>query len=370
MASTAAPTLPPGAFDDRSPTVIGVVVFCLLFSTAMVALRLYTRIVLIKQMGIDDYACIVGLLVTYGSGVAITHMTSNGLGKHIYGLDPTTIPALVPRYLRDFYVSIVFYCAALLAIKLTFLFQYYRVLAVQQMRIVYMVAIVIVGGWGLSQLLVGIFICTPIEGFWDSTVESTCIPNIPQWYINAAGNIITDIAVFLLPLPAIWKLNLVKQQKILLLGIFCLGFLQCYSTVVISMIRIRYLKLFDDFTWENVDSSLWSMGELSSAITCACLPTLRPLVSRYFPNLAIGTRAGRSSGKNGYYAKTDEATGGGSKFRDPEASAHGQASKIASSSAADSEIELALGRDASHDGAASVGSSNEGSPKHRRADRD
>lgn len=110
-------------------------------------------------------------------------------------------------------------------IKLCFLFGYYRVLAVQHMRIVYIAAIVIVGAWSLSQVFVGIFICTPIQGFWNTSIESKCIPNIPQWYINAAGNIITDVAVFLLPLPALWKLTLPKQQKMLLLGIFCLGFL-------------------------------------------------------------------------------------------------------------------------------------------------
>lgn len=112
-----------------------------------------------------------------------------------------------------------------MAIKLCFLFGYYRVLGVQHMRMVYIVAIVIVGGWSLSQVFVGIFICTPVQGFWDTTIESKCIPNIPQWYINAAGNIITDVAVFLLPLPAIWGLTLAKRQKALLMGIFCLGFL-------------------------------------------------------------------------------------------------------------------------------------------------
>lgn len=126
---------------------------------------------------------------------------------------------------QDFYVSIVMYCCSLLFMKMSFLFQYYRVLAVQHMRIVYLVAIFIVGGWALSQVLVGIFICTPVQGFWDSTIESKCIPNIPQWYINAAGNIITDLAVFIMPLPALWKLVLPKAQKYFLVGIFSLGFL-------------------------------------------------------------------------------------------------------------------------------------------------
>jgi hypothetical protein len=100
----------------------------------------------------------------------------------------------------------VLYCAALLFIKPTFLFQYYRVLAVQNMKNVYIASIVIVGGWALSQVLVGIFTCSPVYGFWDSTAQAKCIPNIPQWYINAAGNITTNVVVFTLPLPAIWSL--------------------------------------------------------------------------------------------------------------------------------------------------------------------
>src|SRR5690349_17485815 len=117
------------------------------------------------------------------------------------------------------------YCAALLFLKLTFLFQYYRVLAVQQMRKVYIASIIIVGGWALSQVLVGIFMCIPISGFLDSTIDATCVPTTTQWYVNAAGNIITDLVVFALPLPAIWKLNLPKPSKIVLLFIFSLGFL-------------------------------------------------------------------------------------------------------------------------------------------------
>lgn len=200
---------------------------------------------------------------------------------------------------QDFYVSIVLYCAGLLFLKLTFLFQYYRVLAVSlQMRLVYWVAIFIVGAWALSQTLLGIFACTPVAAFWDKSIpDARCIPNLPQFHINAAGNIITDVAVFALPLPAIWKLNLVKAQKVVLLAIFSLGFF----TVVISIIRIRYLGVFEDFTWENAAPSMWSTGELTSALTCACLPTLKPFVSKFFPGLGdlLGRTTGAGSGDSG-----------------------------------------------------------------------
>ena len=109
---------------------------------------------------------------------------------------------------------------------MTFLLQYYRTFAInKRTRTILIIATVIVGGWSISQLGVQIFICTPVQAFWDPSVKGTCIPNIPQWYINAAGNIFTDIMVLTLPLPIIGRLNLGRSQKYMLMGIFCLGFL-------------------------------------------------------------------------------------------------------------------------------------------------
>ena len=66
------------------------------------------------------------------------------------------------------------------------------------------------------------------------------------------------------------------------------------------MIRIQYLKLSDDVTWDNVASSCWSVGELCCGITCACLPTLRPLLSGWFP----GMRSQNGKSDNKYYKRS------------------------------------------------------------------
>ncbi|KAJ0376402.1 hypothetical protein COL26b_005409 [Colletotrichum chrysophilum] len=154
-------------------------------------------------------------------------------------------------------------------------------MAVPKMRRIYAVAIVVVGAWAVSQLLIATFTCIPVEGFWDKTIKAYCIPNQPQWYVNAAGNIATDVAVFALPLPIFWHLSLPRKQKLLLMGIFSLGFF----TVAVSIVRTKYLSIQQDFTWTNVEASLWSLGEISSAVTCACLPTLRPLMTKLFPRM-------------------------------------------------------------------------------------
>ena len=50
------------------------------------------------------------------------------------------------------------------------------------------------------------------------------------------------------------------------------------------------------------------MGELTSALTCACLPTLRPFFSRFFPSLA-GSSAQPSTGYDKYKSAESELSG-------------------------------------------------------------
>ncbi|KAK0667334.1 hypothetical protein QBC41DRAFT_374776 [Cercophora samala] len=267
----------PDKYESQAGVVIAVVTLCLAVATTAVGLRSYSRATLIRQFGMDDWAAIVALLLAMGSGGMVASNTIYGHGRHIEVVDMS----IFWKYMRTFYTSIVLYNGSLTAIKITFLLQYWRILGTPQMRKVVMIAGVIVALWSISQLLVVIFTCVPIHRFWLPETPGTCIPNLPFWYINAAGNIVTDIIVFVVPLPALSKLNLKKNQKVALISIFCLGFFTC----AISVIRIQYLKLTADTTWDNVASSLWSVGELCSGITCACLPTLRPLVAKIFPSM-------------------------------------------------------------------------------------
>jgi hypothetical protein len=43
---------------------------------------------------------------------------------------------------------------------------------------------------------------------------------------------------------------------------------------------MRWLKMDADMTWWNVNPALWSLGELTSAISCSCLPFFKPLTLR------------------------------------------------------------------------------------------
>ncbi|KAI3329233.1 hypothetical protein HD806DRAFT_482265 [Xylariaceae sp. AK1471] len=272
--------------DNRAHVLVIVVVILLSIATLSVGLRIYTRVCLLKQVGADDYLSLLALGLAIATGISQCINTRYGLGKHVWDLE---LPEEIMAYLKNFYVSIIFYNTGLMVVKLTFLTQYYRVLVSRRFRIICAVAMVIIGLWSFSQVLVGIFICLPVAGFWDSSLNPQCIPTPLQWYINAAGNIVTDIAIFVMPLPVLVRLKLPKAQRLSLVGIFSLGFFTC----AISVIRIKFLKQGGDFSYENIEGSSWSIAELCSGVTCCSLPTLRPFLAKYVP--ALASRIQRSS---------------------------------------------------------------------------
>ncbi|KAI1461517.1 hypothetical protein F4805DRAFT_412295 [Annulohypoxylon moriforme] len=267
------------AHDARANVLITVVCIVCTVATIAVGLRLYTRSCMLKQLGVDDYLIFVAWAFALATGISQSMNTRDGLGRHTWDLGSAIE---LRNYLKGFYISITLYNTGLLFVKLAFLTQYYRVFSLKNMRMTFIAAMIIIGCWSLSQIIVGIFTCDPVDGFWEKSADSKCIPNYPQWYINAAGNITTDIVIFVLPMPVLRHLHMPRAQRLVVIGIFSFGFFTC----AISVIRVKFLKQGGDFSYENVEGSSWSTTELCSGVTCACLPTLRPLISKWIPSLS------------------------------------------------------------------------------------
>jgi uncharacterized protein with PQ loop repeat len=129
--------------------------------------------------------------------------------------------------LQTFYVSIALYNASLMVIKFTFLAQYWRIFknSGKWNGVAFNTIAIIVCSWAISQLLIAVFVCRPISGFWAPTADSYCIADHPFWEINAAGNIVTDVMVLVTPIPVLARLNVPKRQRWVLIAIFSLGVL-------------------------------------------------------------------------------------------------------------------------------------------------
>jgi hypothetical protein len=88
-----------------------------------------------------------------------------------------------------------------------------------------------------------------------------------------------------------------------------------YSVTVVSCLRLQSLVTFAasvNPTWDQVEAVNWSNIEINVGIICACLPTLRVMLARIFPNMMGTTKASSHAhhARYGYGSRGQMGTGG------------------------------------------------------------
>ncbi|GKT66901.1 PTH11-like integral membrane protein [Colletotrichum tofieldiae] len=192
------------------------------------------------------------------------------------------------------YLTIILYNIGLACVKVSILLLYLRILGDLNYRKACYIALSIVVAVSLWTVLSSILFCVPISRNWDRSVPGVCFSRGPNWFANASLNVATDFMILVLPLPILPKVKQSRQQKISLYLIFALGFLYLFSICIVSILRIPSLiitKYTHDPTMDSPDIAQWSIVELNTAIVCASLITLKPLVARFFPRL-LGLKQG------------------------------------------------------------------------------
>lgn len=124
---------------------------------------------------------------------------------------------------QAFWITIPFYNAALLSAKASILLQYYRVFQTSRMRTISWVMLGVLATYGSWAVLSGFLNCIPVAKFWDPSIPGYCLDQKGLWFSNAAMHIATDLAILIIPIPALIRLEIPKRQKIALISVFALG---------------------------------------------------------------------------------------------------------------------------------------------------
>ncbi len=186
-----------------------------------------------------------------------------GLGIHVWLVDQQA----TLKQLQSLFAGEVIYNLAQIVTKCSILLQYRRIFRDNLTRQVSLYLMLFLIVWGIVQeVLVGMA-CIPIAILYPSQ-QAICINSLMVWYLTSIMNIVTDFMVFMVPMPAIKSLQLRMKQKLLVTGIFCLGFFTC----VISIVRLFTLSIAinsEDTTWDNTPTSYWTVVEVNCGIMCA-----------------------------------------------------------------------------------------------------
>ncbi|KAJ5120745.1 uncharacterized protein N7515_010133 [Penicillium bovifimosum] len=284
------------------------IVMCVVFpvlALMAVCLRFYVRLRTKRAPWVDDYAVLISVLLTaiyagltiarecvqYADTASERYLTRVetrwGMGlSQAYFPEENTI-----AFSKIQYAGGPVYTLNLLAFKLALLTSYYRIGGfVKSYRVTILIAIAVCATTQVIFTLIMSLACKPIPKQWDITVSGKCIDTVSFYYGTNLG---FDVAIIILPLPVLWKLQLHRKQKCVLIGMFALGFF----VTIIQIIRIFSVKNLKNIT-DSEGLILWSIVEVSLGAIITCIPTFSPL----FKSFATTITSYRNNGMGRSYA--------------------------------------------------------------------
>ncbi|KAM3075712.1 hypothetical protein ACMFMG_007843 [Clarireedia jacksonii] len=282
--------------QDLIPSVIAASTASIVLSGLFFLGRVASRKIKHLSLGASDYVLLYGLLCCWAFGAIDIYLTKIGLGQHLEYVakkDPSL--SQVKLILKLFIVLEVFYDTGLMAIKISILLFYRSIFPGDKFRLATNILMGIVTAWVLGNLLPSIFSCRPINGYWDIDMQPPpiCIDKTALYVSGATINILTDVAILVLPVTNVLHLQLNRKSKFAVILLFLLGGLVCVVSIYRFVVLFRAKS--PDITYEFAGIVNWSVAELATAVASASLPTMRPLIRVLIPR-ALSTTRGRNTG--------------------------------------------------------------------------
>lgn len=151
------------------------------------------------------------------------------------------------------------------------------------------------------EMFFNIFQCSPRQEIWNK-LETTGYCYNTNAIDKASGvfNVITDFAILILPMSSIWKLQMSLRNKILITGVFAIGFLAC----LMSIMRTYYtwqIAISPDKSYLFAGFGLWSDAEFAVGIIIGCFPVMPKFFQHVGPKVSeVFSFRSRSTSASGH----------------------------------------------------------------------
>ncbi|OBT49162.1 hypothetical protein VE00_00006 [Pseudogymnoascus sp. WSF 3629] len=311
----------------------------------LVGIRFWWRYSQTGSVGKSDWCVLAALANAFIQlAVGAVAMLRWGFGHHVQYLIKHNGIKYVQKSGMYFYIYQIFYKMLVSFTKLSFLYLYLDIFTGHpRFRTICQLTIYSVWAALIAFTLATTFQCEPIKFNWNKTIKGGhCFKAPPFWYAHAAWNTAFDIFVFLLPIPVIRSLQMGRNQKAALMGVFILGAFVCITSIMrVIFLDIAAKTVIDDITFSTNRAFLWTHIESCVGIICACLPTLKAPISRVLPklfpsswpsgdryNLEDVTKGSASAAKGGAGWKDGGSVVMGSKARDSDGDTQGSQERI------------------------------------------
>ncbi|OQE07488.1 hypothetical protein PENVUL_c013G07687 [Penicillium vulpinum] len=299
---------------NNNALAIGVLSACAAVSTICLFIRAYGRIWLLRKVQIEEaltlcaYGCFWGALYA-----EIGLISTPGYFVHQWNI------RLKDMILIQYYVFLfgVFYTIVLPLLKVTIMIGCCRLFAPRGHRsegyfwwgCVIVIFVQITAGIGIVVSLN--MQCIPHSAIWDITILATskCFDLYKLQVASASIQLISDVAILLLPQQPIWSLKMTWRKRMGVSIIFSFGLLACISAVFRLETTITHGKAADAI-WTLPPLAFWATAEM----TCGFFIVALPCIPKILKETGLGVKMKRvfgmsTSGNTSKRAWESEGTG-------------------------------------------------------------
>ncbi|KAK0667675.1 hypothetical protein QBC41DRAFT_323488 [Cercophora samala] len=242
-------------------------------SLGLVGLRLYTRIRIVRFVGIEDhlYAWTGIFMLVFATCIQVA--VHFGLGRSFWTLTPDESS----RAIFWTYVANSFAISGNALAKLCMGFFLLRVVQLKGQKIALWFLIVVTVGTSVTLVVMLWNQTTPRKASWDvlRTPGEWNIQIQPMSVGLGGWSSACDFFFAIFPWLFIMSLKMPRREKFLLASGMSLGVIAGACGVVRTVVLSR-LKI-DDFTLNFAPYFIWAGAEITVALVCLGIPTLRPL---------------------------------------------------------------------------------------------
>ncbi|KAH6689472.1 hypothetical protein F5X68DRAFT_104609, partial [Plectosphaerella plurivora] len=263
---------------DPKAELVGVTTLLIVLITIFVGIRAFVRIRIFRSVWWDDGLVFLSYCLAITLCSSVLNMTNYGFG--------TPFAQVTPEQFQKFrmfqFITQLTYVWAFVTAKMSFAVLYFRLLPSDLSRRMNQVLLVVLALEGIVATLVVSMQCIPLQKAWNPALDGACLDLRTFYYVSFGVKLITDICLFVQPIPAVWGLPLSLEKRIGAILMLSIGLFVC----IIAVIRVSVIgRLGKDITVSLVVPMLWSQAEVCALIICATIPTFRPFV-RYFPSVS------------------------------------------------------------------------------------
>jgi hypothetical protein len=230
----------------------------------------------------DDWWTLLTVTSFIGAEVAlfwgIIHGNRDGktIGEVNHQLQTATDPVVIQKlqnFLKSIFIAVTISFFVLYAIKIAILLLYRRIFSTSGYRLASNILIAVSTVWFIVIESINLAHCQPLESFWTDYDLGSCINFNVMFFAGGLVEVFIDVAIIIIPIVAVYKLNAKLRTKMYISAIFLLG----WFSIITNILRIYYSYQPHQRFVNLQDAELWTVIHICSAVLCACIPVYKPI---------------------------------------------------------------------------------------------